>query len=71
MTKVGLVQNHVSSFSDRYVQLGNHYVRLGNHYVRLGNHYAWLGNHYARLGNHCIRNEITVWELKTVMAVRL
>jgi len=64
MTKVGLVQNHVSSFSDRYVQLGNHYVRLGNHY-------AWLGNHYARLGNHCIRNEITVWELKTVMAVRL
>ena len=38
MTKVGWVENHLSSLSDRYVRLRNHCARLENHYVRLEKH---------------------------------
>ena len=37
MIKVGWVQNYLSSFSDRYVRLGNHYVRNRNHCTRMKN----------------------------------
>ena len=51
MTKVGWVWNHLSSFSDRYVRLGNHYVRIRNHYMRIRNHHMRIGNHYTRIKN--------------------
>ena len=38
MTKVGWVENHLSSLSDWCVRLRNHFARLENHYVRLENH---------------------------------
>ena len=49
MTKVVWVLNHLSSFSNLCMRLGNHYTRIRNHNSRMKRHYTRMRNHHSRM----------------------